>query len=113
VLPVIEAGQALLIDEGAAPIDGLAFIGAAGHTIGQIAALWRNGSDGVLFAGDALHRPIQMLRPLWNTGNNFDHAQARASRRKLLDLCAGERCMLAPAHFRFPHACRVERHCDG
>jgi len=110
VKPVIDAGLADLADPGARIADCITLIDAAGHTVGHVAGLLESAGEGAVLAGDALHHPLQVLypdRPI----HADDPEIARATRHRLLTLCAETDYWLAPAHFRAPHLCKIRR--DG
>jgi glyoxylase-like metal-dependent hydrolase (beta-lactamase superfamily II) len=109
VLPVIESGQADLV-EGVHHIeDGIAIHPAPGHTPGNM--VLKAASRGVsgLFAGDCLHHPMQVYHPEWNASVDEDKPLAHATRRALLAECAERGSLLLPAHFAAPHAGHVRR----
>ena len=112
VQPVIAAGLADLIEDGAQVVPGLRLIDAPGHTVGHMAGVLESGGEGAVLAGDAIHHPIQALFPEADIGH-FGSALTWATRRRLLDLCADRDYWLAPAHFRAPHVCKVRRTGDG
>lgn len=111
VRPVVDAGLAWLV-EGETPFaDGFTLLPTPGHTVGHVAALLDAGSDGIVFTGDAIHHPLQIVAPDLNTSGYHDATASRQSRRQLLDLAADRGWLLAPAHFRNSRACRITR--DG
>jgi len=111
VAPVIEAGQALIVDDPAQ----FSFAGrftlmeTPGHTPGHVAAILDAGDDGVLFCGDVMHWPAQICFPDSPSTSSYDDPMAVRSRRRVLEVCADRGLLLATAHFRGPHACRIER----
>jgi len=109
VLPVVEAGLSELADDQTRLLPGLSLQALPGHTAGQMMVVLDDGRDGAVFPGDALHQPMQVYRPQWNSRFCEDAAAARDSRRLLLDFCAERRALLFPAHFGAPHAGRVGR----
>lgn len=109
VQPVIEAGLALIVDGPFTFAECISLLPTPGHTQGHAAALLESGGDGIVFAGDAIHHPLQVIHPALSTRGFSDLAQSIESRRMLLDLCADRGFMLAPAHFRHSRACRVAR----
>ncbi len=107
VLPVIEAGQVELVD-GAHEIDDTMLIEPApGHTPGHIVLKLHDGSENALFSGDAIHHPLQAYAPHWNSGFCELAAEARVTRRRLLEHCVEERALLFPAHFAAPHVAAI------
>ncbi|MCB2079494.1 MAG: MBL fold metallo-hydrolase [Novosphingobium sp.] len=112
ILPVIEAGLADFVEEGALIAECLRLIDAAGHTPGHMAAVLESVGEGAVLCGDAIHHPIQVLYPE-RDGPQYDSPQAGRTRRKLLDLCADRDYWLAPGHFMAPHVCKVRREGAG
>ena len=112
VTPVIEAGQAQMIDGVHAIDDALTIEPAPGHTPGHVVLKARSRDAEGVFSGDTVHNPIQVCYPQWNSAFCEDAAQAWATRRELLEYCAEHRALLLPAHFGIPHAGRVV-HANG
>jgi len=114
VAPVVEAGQAVIVDDPERfTFAGFSLMETPGHTPGHVAAILDVGSDGALFCGDVMHWPAQICFPDSRSTSSYDDDLAIRSRRKVLDLCADRGWVLATAHFRGPHACRIERRADG
>jgi glyoxylase-like metal-dependent hydrolase (beta-lactamase superfamily II) len=113
VLPVIESGQAVLIDGRHAIDDALLIEPAAGHTIGHVILKLAQADERALFCGDVVHHPLQVYAPHWNSGFCELPDEARATRRRVLDYCAEERALLFPAHFAAPHVAAVNRAGDA
>ena len=116
VLPVIEAGQADLVDGVHALADTLRVEPAPGHTPGHILlkllqAEGRRG--GGVFCGDVIHHPLQIVAPHWNTQFCQDPVQARATRRAVLQYCADSGAWLFPTHFGAPHVAAIEVRGEG
>ncbi len=107
VLPVIEAGQAMMVEGTHALDDQLLIEPAPGHTYGTIVLKVNSKGQRGLFAGDTLHHATQVLRPEWSSGFCDVPAQSAATRRKLMEYCAEQNALLMPAHFPPPHAVRV------
>lgn len=113
VMPVIEAGQAELVEDDARILDGIELAPAPGHTAGQIMVTLSSGRDAAVFPGDTLHQPMQVYRPVWNSRFCEQADTARATRRRVLDFCADRGALLMPAHFGAPHCGRIKRSADG
>ena len=118
ILPVVEAGQAQMVS-GATSLgaslaldEHLSAEPAPGHTPGTIAIKFESRGEKALFCGDILHHALQVYHPEWNSFACADAANARASRRKALEHCAGG-ALLMPAHFGTPFACRIESRGKG
>jgi glyoxylase-like metal-dependent hydrolase (beta-lactamase superfamily II) len=101
VLPVIEAGLVQVVRPGDAIADGASIVDLAGHGPGQIGLEVSSGAHSqVLFCGDAIHSPLQVLKPDWSSRFCFDPAQAARVRQTLLERAAGGDLKLIPGHLR-------------
>jgi glyoxylase-like metal-dependent hydrolase (beta-lactamase superfamily II) len=109
VLPVIEAGQAVLIDGAYSLDDAMLIEPAPGHTPGHVILKLTDGDGRALFCGDALHHPLQVLAPHWNSMFCELPDEARTTRRRVLDYCADNRALLFPVHFGAPHVASIAR----
>jgi glyoxylase-like metal-dependent hydrolase (beta-lactamase superfamily II) len=107
VLPVIEAGQAVLVDGEHAIDDNLTIVPAPGHTRGHV-VLWLATTAGrALFSGDLMHHALQIHAPHWNSKFCELPDVARATRWQLIEQCVEHRATLFPAHFGAPHVTRI------
>jgi glyoxylase-like metal-dependent hydrolase (beta-lactamase superfamily II) len=111
VLPILEAGLAELVDDGHEIAPGVTLVPLPGHTGGQMGLRVDRQGARAIFCGDAIHTPAQILRPEWSSGFCTDPAQARATRKTLLECAVDENLLLVPAHFRNCGCTRVRR--DG
>jgi len=108
VLPVIQAGQAQLLDGAHAIDDQLLIEPAPGHTPGHVLLKLKDGAEAAVFCGDAVHHPIQVYEPSWNSRFCEDPVQAALTRRAVLDHCAAHRALLFPTHFAAPHVAAID-----
>jgi glyoxylase-like metal-dependent hydrolase (beta-lactamase superfamily II) len=111
VLPVIEAGQADLI-ESAGPIDielgqGLRLEGVCGHTPGSVMLHVNGGGRHALLSGDVIHHPIQLADPALAIHDEFDRALSESVRRTLIERLTDVDTLLLAAHFPAPTAGRI------
>ena len=112
VLPVVESGQAEIVDGEAAIGNGLTFHPTPGHSFGHVAIKLVNAGQQGVFSGDIMHQPLQVFRPDWNTTFCEHPEQARASRRWLLEHAAERGATVFTAHFANSSAGRVTRRGD-
>ena len=113
VLPVIEAGQAQLV-EGSHEIDDMLLVEPApGHTPGHVLLKLRAGAASGVFCGDVLHHPLQIYAPHWNSQFCLLPDQARATRRRVLEHCAEHGALLFPTHFGAPHVAAIASAAGG
>jgi len=107
VLPIIESRQAVLLDDAFEMDRHLLVEPAPGHTVGHMILKAGTGDDRGLFCGDAIHHPIQICEPTWNTRFCEDQEQSARTRRELLEYCVEHRALLFPMHFAPPFVAGV------
>jgi glyoxylase-like metal-dependent hydrolase (beta-lactamase superfamily II) len=108
VLPVAEAGQMVLIDDGHTVDELLTVEATPGHTPGHVRIrLTSVGQEG-LFCGDILHHPIQIPYPEICSSFDDDPGLALHVRLAMLEEAADRGVLLMPTHFAEPHRCRVK-----
>ena len=107
VLPVIEAGQAELVDGAHELGDYVTLIPTPGHMPGHVSV--RVASDGAeaIITGDAIHTTAQCTHPEWHFRFDADAEQAVTSRRFLLETASEAACLLLGSHFSLPSIGRV------
>ena len=113
VLPVVAAGQADLVEDGADLHHGLSVLPLPGHSPGQTGLALDLQGRRVVFCGDAIHSPLQIFRPDWSSRFCHDPDQARRTRLHLLEQAAAEDLALVPAHLRGALGLRVRGHGGG
>jgi len=113
VLPVLQAGQVDLIDDGYEPAAGIDLMPLPGHTPGQMGLHLRRGGERAVFCGDAIHSPIQVLHPELSAGLDTDPDRSRLTRFSLLQSLAENHDWLVPAHFRGTHRARIRAAGEG
>jgi glyoxylase-like metal-dependent hydrolase (beta-lactamase superfamily II) len=107
VLPVVESGQMVLVEDGHTLDDRLTVQAAPGHTPGHFkVALSAAGAAGI-FCGDILHHPIQIPYPEICSSFDDDMGAALHTRLALLEDIADRDVLLMPTHFAEPHCCHV------
>lgn len=99
VLPVIKAGQTVLVETDHRIADGVRLEPSPGHTPGHVCVRMTSDGNEAIAVGDMLHHPIQGLHPEWNSSACEDPDLARATRRAFLDSVADTDIMVLPAHF--------------
>lgn len=113
-LPIMEAGQAVLID-GAHEIDeNVRIEPSPGHSPGHYCVRIRSGGQEAMALGDLIHHPLQCREPNWSTHYCWDQEMAATSRRAVLEDAGRNGTLLLPTHFPGPTACHVSpRHAKG
>jgi glyoxylase-like metal-dependent hydrolase (beta-lactamase superfamily II) len=102
VLPVMEAGQAVLVEMDYELDHGIWLEPSPGHTPGHVLMHVSSGNDKAIFSGDVIHHPIQLVRPDWSSRACEDKVMSATTRRALLERVADTDTLLAPAHFASP-----------
>jgi glyoxylase-like metal-dependent hydrolase (beta-lactamase superfamily II) len=113
VLPVIETGQAVLLDGAHAIDDTMLVEPAPGHTVGHVVLKLVDQGERALFSGDAIHHPLQVYVPSWNSCFCEIPNEARATRHRLLGDRAEHGALLFPIHFGAPHVATIAREGDA
>ena len=111
VLPVMEAGQALLVDGNHQIDENLWLESTPGHTLGHVSLHLQAGGRTAVFCGDLMHHPLQCAYPLWNSRFCADSALVRSTRHRFLNDYAEPGTVILAAHFAFPTAGRIVK--DG
>ena len=102
VLPVVEAGQADLVDASARIVTEIGeevFLSPSpGHTLGHVSIHARGKGAEAVVAGDALHHAVQLDLPDMPMRVDADRALAAQSRRSIMEHCAGTGALLCAGH---------------
>ena len=106
--PVVEAGQALLVDDDYALDDTIWLTPTPGHSPHHCCVNIRSGEQRAVVAGDLMHHALQCREPDWYTVFDWDAKQGIASRRKFLGEVAGTGTLVMPVHFPHPTAGLIE-----
>ncbi len=104
VLPVMAAGQAVLVDGDHALDDQMWLNPTPGHSPGHVCMNLSAGGRNAVFSGDLLHHAVQVAHPEWNSRFCWDGKMSRASRRKFVKQNAGTDTLILAAHFPSPTA---------
>jgi len=102
VVPVVEAGQAVLVDDDYAVDEHLRFEPSRGHTPGHVCVRLTTPAGTAVFSGDLMHRTVQVAEPQWSSQFCHDPAQAARTRRDFVERHADSGTLILPAHFPRP-----------
>jgi glyoxylase-like metal-dependent hydrolase (beta-lactamase superfamily II) len=95
-------------------VPGLTSIAAPGHTPGHTAFMLSSGSGRLLILSDTANHPALFVRnPDWSAVFDMDADQARATRRRMLDMAASERAQVAFYHAPFPATGHIAQDGNG
>jgi len=107
VLPVMAAGQAVLVDGDHALDDQMWLDPTPGHSPGHVCMNLSAGGKKAVFSGDLLHHAVQVAHPEWNSRFCWDQEMSRASRQKFVDQKADTDTLILAAQFPSPTAGRI------
>ena len=110
VLPIVEAGQAIIVEDTHQIDDGMWLEPAPGHTPGHVMLNLKSGEETALMSGDVIHHPLQLIRPEWSSRACEDPHLSAVSRTKMLERVADTNTLLCPAHFGSPTMGHVISH---
>ena len=100
--------------DGEEVFPGVVAMTAHGHTPGHSMYNVQSGNEQLLIWGDITHVPdIQAPRPEVTIAFDTDPRQAEACRRRLFDMTASDRMLVAGMHLHFPACSHVVREGDG
>jgi len=109
VVPILEDEKADLVSGGPHRLNEFIEIDSApGHSPGHVFFKLESKGQRAAFIGDVWHHLLQVHYPDWNFPKNSDAAQAKVSRRKVLDYCASTGALVFPGHVGLPFAGRIE-----
>jgi len=102
VVPVVEAGQAMLVDGHHAVDPWLSFEPSPGHTPGHVCVRLSTGAGEAVFTGDLMHRTVQVAEPQWSSRFCYDPKRAAVTRREFVERHADSGVLVLAAHFPRP-----------
>ena len=106
VQPILDAGQALVIDSDYEIEHGIHLIPAPGHTPGNVILHVSDGKESAYLIGDTIHHPLQIEHPDWSSSFCSDPNLSRVTRKEFLNTVAETASLVMPAHFGTPTAVR-------
>jgi glyoxylase-like metal-dependent hydrolase (beta-lactamase superfamily II) len=112
VLPIVEAGRAMMVSNDFALDDKVWLAPTPGHTPDHFSIrLSSNGFDGVM-SGDLMHCPVQCRHPEWVARPDYKPEQAIETRRAFMETYCETDVLVCTAHFPLPSAGHFVRHGD-
>jgi glyoxylase-like metal-dependent hydrolase (beta-lactamase superfamily II) len=113
VLPVMEAGQAVLVDHDHQIEDGIWLEPTPGHSPGHVIVNVESNGERGAFIGDLMHHPIQVPHPEWSTCFCWDLEMSAASRTAFVEKHTDAGTLVLPVHFAGATAGRITRYGDA
>ena len=112
LLPIMEAGQAVLVDLDYALNDEVWLTPAPGHTAGHVAVNIASQGQNAVMIGDMMHSPIQLAHPEWSPSFDFDRLLSAETRKRFLDSHCETDTLVLTAHFPSPSVGHVVAHAE-
>jgi glyoxylase-like metal-dependent hydrolase (beta-lactamase superfamily II) len=95
-------------------LPGISIVPEPGHTPGHSGWLIASGGESLLIWGDIVHMPgVQFSRPDAGLGFDVDGAAAIETRKRIFDMTATDRLLVAGMHLDFPAFGHVVRATGG
>ncbi len=113
VQPVLDAGQAELVETDHRITPELRLEPSPGHTPGHVSVAIEAQRKHALITGDATHHPVQWAETEWKMLADTDTAQASATRRRLRADATRRAALVIGTHYAPPCAGHVVAAGDG
>ena len=111
--PIVEAGQALLVDNGYQLDDTFSLTPTPGHSPRHMCVNITSKGQRAVVTGDMMHHALQCREPEWSTIFDTDRAEAAQSRRTFLARVADTSTFILPIHFPSPTVGLIKPHGHG
>jgi len=111
--PVVQAGQALLVDDDYALDDLVTLTPTPGHSPHHCCVNISSKGRRASVIGDLMHHALQVREPDWSAKVDWDPVQSMLSRRRFFDMVANTDTLILPVHFPSPTAGRIQGASDG
>jgi glyoxylase-like metal-dependent hydrolase (beta-lactamase superfamily II) len=114
IKPYADAGKLVQFKDGAEIAPGIATHAAYGHTMGHTMVHLSSGPDQLLIWGDLVHNAaLQFPQPERAITYDTDQAMAIATRKRVFDMTAADKLLIAGSHLAFPGLGHVTRASAG
>jgi glyoxylase-like metal-dependent hydrolase (beta-lactamase superfamily II) len=111
VQPILDAGQADLVDPPFAVTDEITMVPTPGHSPGHSSVRIVSGGEEAIITGDLMHHPSQCAQPAWASNFDEDVPMSETTRRAFLEEHADHDVLVIGTHFAAPTAGHIVR--DG
>ncbi|WP_431015421.1 MBL fold metallo-hydrolase [Bradyrhizobium pachyrhizi] len=101
-LPVVEAGQAVFVDDDYALDDTITLTPTPGHSPCHCCVNIASKGQRAVVAGDLMHHEIQCREPDWSARPDWDPVLSALSRRRFFASVAETGTLILPVHFPAP-----------
>ena len=111
VRPVIDRGQAKLVDSNYKITDEVWLEPTPGHTPGHHSVRISSKGQNAVITGDLIHHPVLCAYPEWNDNFDSDAAMAKKTRRSFCEKYADSGVLVFGTHFATPSCGSIQK--DG
>ena len=111
--PIVDAGQALLVDDTYELDDTFSLTPTPGHSPHHCCVDIRSRRQHAVVTGDLMHHALQCREPGWYTIFDTDTKQAVESRQSFLSKVADTSTLVLPIHFPSPTVGRITPYGKG
>jgi glyoxylase-like metal-dependent hydrolase (beta-lactamase superfamily II) len=112
--PYVDAKKVQTFKDGAELAPGVFAVTAPGHTVGHTMVRIANGNGQLLLWTDIVHSTaLQFPEPERSIAYDIEPPKAIATRKKVMDMVATERLMIAGTHIGFPGVGHVAKAGSG
>ena len=101
-LPIVEAGQALLVEDEYSLDDMVSLLPTPGHSPHHCCVVVQSKGKKAIITGDLFHHAIQCCVPKWSSIFDWDVKQSAISRETFLASVVDTDIILLPIHFPNP-----------
>jgi glyoxylase-like metal-dependent hydrolase (beta-lactamase superfamily II) len=114
IKPYVDAGKVAMFHDRAEFAPGIVASAAPGHTMGHTMVHLSSGSSELLLWGDIVHNAaLQFPEPDRAISFDTDQAMAVASRKRVFDMVATDKLLIAGSHLPFPGLGHVAKASTG
>jgi len=107
-------GRVRRVSKDGEVVKGVSAMHLPGHTPGHIGFVAASGNQSLLLWGDIVHAAVlQFAKPDWSIAFDVDMNQGSATRKKVFDMAATDRLLVAGMHLPFPGVGHVAKAGDG
>jgi glyoxylase-like metal-dependent hydrolase (beta-lactamase superfamily II) len=107
VLPIVQAGLAVMVEADHVIDDGIRLEPTPGHTPGHCSVHLSSGGADAVITGDMIHHPAQIAEPHWTSRVCWDKALAVHTRREFVHRYADTATLILGTHFAPPTALHI------
>lgn len=113
IAPLFQSGLVQFVDGVHVIDENLTLQPAPGHSPGHLILKLSSAEEEVIFGGDVLHTPMEILQPQFSASFDEDPGQSERSRQEVLGLAADSGAPLFLAHIPGGRGVRIARDGDA